>query len=68
MTRNVTRYLEIVDWAKARYADGGYLVTTVGARPTRFRLIEDLAAARYVGFDRHFPKDTLKTAAVVGQS
>jgi hypothetical protein len=59
--RDSTRYLAITDWAKARYtvrldpARTTILITGPGPVPSRYRRIEDLAAARYLQHRERFP-------------
>lgn len=43
------RYLAIVAWARRRYTLDGVLTIQVGSRPSKFSLIEDMAAQRYLG-------------------
>ena len=59
---NIERYLAIVEWARRRYQRGGELVVAIGCYPSRYALIEDLAAERHMGLLRHFPGATLATA------
>lgn len=56
------RYLRIVTWSEDRYTVRGPTGEPVrvktyrgGSVPSRSTLIEDLAAARYMGLPRHFP-------------
>lgn len=58
----IDKYLKIVDWARARYGRNGNLVISVGHNPSRFKMIEDLAGEKYVGFARHYPNHNMKTA------
>jgi hypothetical protein len=45
----VSRYLQIIDWAKRRYTDKhGWLVTHIGHCPTRYAEIERLAWRRHI--------------------
>jgi hypothetical protein len=74
--RDVDRYLAVVAWAKARYRnENGRLTTFVGCMiagrspasghwgvPTRYTMIEDLAARLYLGTAPRFPHETLATA------
>ncbi len=45
----VNRYLAITNWATDRYTKDGYLVLSRGLVPSRYSLIEQLAAERYLG-------------------
>jgi len=77
MMHDLDRYSRIEAWAKARYTKpDGSLTRCVGngiagrpmrdgkARmvPTRYSLIEELAAGRYLGVNRLWPDETLATA------
>jgi hypothetical protein len=67
-------YLRVTEWARRRYTVAGVLTTTVGFGvagrpgpmthmiPSRYSLIEDLAAHRYLGCKLHWPTETLATA------
>lgn len=44
----IERYLKIVNWAKRRYTRNAVLVIRVGHFPSRYSVIEDLAAKRYL--------------------
>lgn len=57
---NIDRYLKIVAWSRARYTQGGNLVLSKGGVPSRFRLIEDIAAEKYMTCPRHYPEFTIK--------
>lgn len=63
--KNLDRYLAIVDWSRARYGRNGSLVISIGHNPTRFKIIEDMAGEKYVGFNRLYPDHNLKTAVKV---
>ena len=56
------RYLKLVFWAAERYDYRGVRTNWRG-KPTRYAVIEDLAAARYLGSRRTYPQATLATAA-----
>lgn len=74
----VDRYGRIERWARRRYANAdGSITTRVGrmvaggrapalgstwAVPTRYAVIEDLAAFHLLGHRRHWPGETLATA------
>ena len=75
--KNVDKYLRIKAWAKARYSDSnGVWTRCVGNGvanlpspdgkafmvPSIYSVIEDLAAAKYLGVQRTWPNDTLATA------
>jgi hypothetical protein len=47
-SENTDRYLKLMRWARRRYSAGGQLVLSVGARPSRYSLIENAAALRYL--------------------
>src|SRR5271157_1429286 len=49
------RYFLIVAWARRRYSVKGSIVLSRGSIPSRYAVIEDLAAERYLGVPRHFP-------------
>lgn len=73
---NPERYSKIHDWAKARYTDStGRVTTRVGNAiagrpttgpaalvPTRYAMIEDLAARRYLRCKPRWTDETLATA------
>lgn len=46
---NRDRYLAIVNWAAKRYTHQGQLLITIGAKPSTYTRIEDLAAVKYLG-------------------
>ena len=52
--RRVNRYLKIMDFVRERYGYEGNVVVFSNGRPTRYTLIEDMAAARYLGLARRF--------------
>lgn len=52
----VERYLKIVEWARKRYTKNDNLVLSVGGRPSRYSMIENLAAVKLCGFNNRFPK------------
>lgn len=71
------RYSRVTAWAKARYKKpDGAIITWVGNGvagrpmrdgrpqivPSRYSVIEELAAARYLGIKRKWPDETLATA------
>ena len=70
------RYGSVTKWARNRYTRSGSLTTWVGngvaglpmrdgkafVVPSRFTLIEDLAASKLLGCKRHYPDHTLRTA------
>lgn len=68
------RYLAIEAWARARYQDRhGAWIRVVGNAvagragplhmvPSRYSVIEELAAERYLGISRRWPAETLATA------
>lgn len=56
------QYGRIVRWARNRYYRGGKLMLTLGGRPYRYALIEDIAAARYLNVRRRWPNLTLADA------
>lgn len=49
------RYLKIIAWAKARYSVNGSLATMRNGKPTRYTLIENLAAVKIMGFVNRHP-------------
>lgn len=77
-TFDMDRYLRIEAWAKARYRDSeGKLTMWCGRAvagwpdmpdngdwrvPSRYSMIEDMAAAKYLGLARKFPHWNLATA------
>jgi len=77
MMDNLDRYSRLAAWAKARYQKpDGALTRCVGPGiagrpfahgkvhmvPSRYSLIEEMAAARYLGVNRRWPDETLATA------
>ena len=61
----VSRYLEIEEWAKARYLRPDGSIVTRGPgwhKPTRYSMIEDYAAREYLDCAPRFPTFTLATA------
>ena len=55
----VDRYLKIERWARKRYTDqSGRVVITVGGKPTRYALIENVAAVKLCGFNDRYGKAT----------
>ena len=73
MAEHHDRYLKTVDWARARYRNlDGSVTNHVGVAiakrvgielvPTRYAMIEDLAARRHLGSAPRYPHETLATA------
>ena len=70
------RYGAVTTWARNRYTRSGSLTTWVGngvaglpmrdgkafVVPSRYTLIEDLAASKLLGCKRHYPDHALRTA------
>lgn len=55
------RYLAIVAWARKRYSRNHALLISRGYAPSRYSMIEDLAAMRYLeNTRRHWADHTLK--------
>lgn len=46
---NVERYLKIVNWARERYTVTNALIVSIGGAPSRYTMIEKLAAHKLLG-------------------
>lgn len=45
---NFDKYLKLIAWAKNRYTVNGFLVVDIGQVKTRYSVIEQLAAVKYL--------------------
>lgn len=43
------RYIRVLRWATRRYSKGGRLPLSIGGKPSRFTIIERLAACKHLG-------------------
>ncbi len=50
---NHTHYLKIVSWATQRYTTKNGLTVFIGGKPTRYTIIERLAAHKYLYCNIH---------------
>lgn len=53
---NFARYTKIVNWAQKRYTVKGKLFLLDKLKPSRYSLIEDLAANKLLGTNRFYAK------------
>lgn len=54
------RYLKIVRWATDRYMVDNTLIISKGFFPSRYKIIEDIAAEKLLGLKRVYPDLTIK--------
>ncbi len=52
--QSISRYERLMNWARNRYTEGSRLVVSIGAQPSRYARIEDMAAERYLTCNRRY--------------